>query len=369
MQLGNQPIDSRVANIVAVAADANGGIPPVPNYKNAVSLEEHLSQEEMRASHYVDGLFDLTDIQFKAHDEYHLVAVSREYERFKGGRFVSSIAESQIAGRLGFPAKWFAKSTAALKLRIMEEHGGEQFSKPAFLRISHHGELRAILGPAYAKADNADLLGATLALMKSGFNGAAAYINIDEKYLNARILFPTTERIINDKRIIAGVQLRNSEVGLAALGWDAVYFVVSCWNGIIYPQRKTSGNIEHVIASGDDGAKQPAFHHRHVGRVSQRIFGELEKALGEIVESSRVNMKSIETSAIAPVDAEYFDRAAIQYRFPNGLVETVKGIMNAPKPTAWDYIDAVTAAVQGYGLEQRLAIEKSAGRMLDAARN
>jgi hypothetical protein len=367
--------DKTVKRVVAIATEANNGKGPIPNYVPSLDLNAMLAEERTKAEQRIDTVVALDAMRFEAAGPTEIAMVSGDYEAFAKPRLLTATAEYHIATKTGVPAPFFRKCSSSLKLAILAEHGdnlrgkrtrtvdGEkvEVEKEALVRIDYDGRVRALLSPGYGITDNADILASTIQLMAQDKGASAAYLTMGDTFMHGRILFPSAEQTLGKgDRLVPGVQLRNSEVGLSSVSWAVALFRVSCWNGIIMP------------AGGDEINAAMAMNLRHTGKASAAIFARLDKAMAEIIANAPALAGRVTKATSFPVadGEEYIRNAAGRYGIPKNVIpEILVAATESKASTAWDYINAITATAQGRALDQRVAIERAAGKMLAGLKN
>lgn len=360
--------DKLVKQVVAVAADANGGNAPIPNYIPKLDLPALIAREKERAAARIDGVYELGGLRLAPAGDGKTLAIEGDYEAFSKPRALNAMAEYHLATKMGVPSAFYAKCSDRLKLDIAREHGApfavkgyepKDPEKRAFIRINDDGRVRAILSPGYAVKDNVDVLEATLALFQ-GHNATAAYLNIGETFFHGRVLFPTHEQVLGKgERLVPGAQIRNSEVGMSSLSWSPALFRVSCWNGIISP-----------MSFGDTGDAEVAMQQRHSGKSAASAFENLERAMTAIIQGLPGQMSQItRASEKAVTDGQEFFENAVKYGVAKTAIPAlVANAATADAKTAWDYINVLTASAQGLGIDGRITVERAAGAMLARVR-
>jgi hypothetical protein len=351
--------DKTVKRVVAIATEANNGKGPIPNYVPSLDLNVLLAEERERAAARIDRIVNLDNVRFEASSDSDIALVG-DLEELTEPRKLTLTAENHVATRAGVPSSFFRKCSSDLKLRIIAEHGSNLKGKDALVRIDHKGEVRALLSSGYGITDNATILDATIALMAQRNGATAAYLNMSDSLMHGRVLFPNEEQVLgNGDRLIPGVQVRNSEVGYSSFAWELALFRVSCWNGIIFP-------------AGGEISEAAALKLRHTGKASAAVFARLDEAMAEIIASApKLGSRVTKATSFPVADGEeYVRNAAGRYGIPKFAIPAIlEAALESQAATAWDYINAITAVAQGQGLDQRIAIERAAGKMLAGLRN
>ena len=148
-------------------------------------------------------------------------------------------------------------------------------------------------------------------------------------------------------RIVPGISIANSEVGVLALSIEAFYYRLVCTNGLI---SKTS-----VDAS-----------YKH---ISRRVMDEFHQVLQGVVSQSRHGQERFMISTQTPVDSpessiEAFSR---QFQITQEETKVIKAAFyQEPGGTMFHIIQAFTRAAQSPGLTATDAyrLEKAGGAIL-----
>jgi hypothetical protein len=361
--------DQTVRKVVAIATEENGGKGPIPNYVPSLDLNEILATERERAAKRVDGIFELGGLRFVEAGPKD-IALTGDYDALRQPKTLNATAEYHVAQKVGVPAPFFSKCSSDLKLRILAEHGknlegkrvtktidGEkvEVEKAALIRIDHDGRVRAMLSPSYTISDNLPLIEASIKLLNTG-GATAAYLNIGDNLMNGRLLFPSKEQTLgNGDRLVPGVQIRNSEVGLSSYAWETALFRVQCWNGLI----SADGSMGGILL-------------RHTGKANQDLFSRLDEAMNSIIAAQpRLMQRVSRATEIVVDDGEEFIRNGVsRYGVPKNMIDTlIEEARVTEAKTAYDYLNVLTATAQGKGIDQRIAIERSAGKWLAGLKN
>jgi Domain of unknown function (DUF932) len=348
---GKHPADTNVRHIIATASDENGGVPPIPNYKPTVDLQALLKEEQSRAAKRFDKVLPYDKIEWTERDG-ELAIVAPDVKEFAKPRKLNSMAQYHLSIKLGVPSGFFMRSSVDLRQRIIAEHDEPIRGQQGFFRVSHTGDVRAILSPTFAVMDNVAVLKATIGLFGKGDQKmTAAYLDIGETFLHGRILFPgfATEAADGEK-MVPGVQIRNSEVGMSSLCWDAVIFRVKCWNGLIDTREGSGIKV------------------RHAGKNSTDAFAGIDESIRKIVDTLPEHLKLIQTACEQKVEnpQEYLELAASRHALPKAMIPTILEQLASTTPTKWEVINAATMIAHGKALDSRVAIETAAGKMLTA---
>lgn len=292
-------------------------------------------------------------------------------------------AFGQLAQRAGAPASYLRELPAPLAADCINyglRHSREVQEIGVLL---HKGEnvpatLRAVTGPNYGRVWNADVTRALVRRFGDGITGdfrvpgefgKAVAVNKDNTTLYASdrdmFVFLADEEhrieVPNRRDGQAGSMARgffvwNSEVGSGTLGIATFLFDYVCCNRIVWG----ASDYQEIRV-------------KHTSGAPDRFVEEVAPALERYARSSTDSI----TKAIADARAARIGDAAavdkfLRERFTGRQVESIKAAhMNdegRPIETLWDAATGATAYARGImWQDDRVAIERSAGKMLDLA--
>jgi hypothetical protein len=282
---------------------------------------------------------------------------------FEGGLSLSPWAQGQLCSRLGLPAAYFKKCPPHLQdanfnhWNWHREVGNQLKAKDwdpdeAWMLRGKGTSVRGVLTPKYTKLDNAQLLSAILPFL-TGKNFQVGLVQVNPESFHLRLIDPFVSRyVLPGDKLMVGIHIANSEVGLRAVTVDALVFREICTNGLIRRINQKS-----------------LLHQRHL-HVSEPRFADM---LGEAFQE-----------AIA-VAAGFIEQMAMATRTPitdpNKAIERLAGLWNLSKQTVelikfalygeknqdslYGLINAVTQVAQQFAIEQRFEMETLASLLID----
>lgn len=157
---------------------------------------------------------------------------------------VSDLAHRQIAQRLGIPIRYYdrMRTDAPVLLDGNVRHWFYEKPERRMLRTMD-GRVRAFLSDRYRRLDNLDLMEQSVIPTFERFAGELTFhaAALTAERLHVRALLPRLEREVRvGDAVQAGVEIRNSEVGLGALTVTPFVWRLICLNGMVASDRSLS---------------------------------------------------------------------------------------------------------------------------------
>lgn len=171
----------------------------------------------------------------------------------------------QLAEKVGMPWDYYERTAAVAGLREYNVNAWAQAKrdeKKLFRTLD--GNVRAVLGKNFKPMDNFMLLDAVVPALKQLDPGQLMMRTyaLTERHLYLQVVFPGTEtalvqpdrheRIEKPITVMAGITIRNSEVGAAALDIRKTVWNLVCWNGLITESVLRKFHLGREL-EGDDG--------------------------------------------------------------------------------------------------------------------
>ena len=284
---------------------------------------------------------------------------------YDSGLAFSSWALSQACQKLGMPAGYFKRCPPELQDAQFNHwarnlHIGREFTRAdsepeeAWTVRCKGANVRGVMSGQYTRLDNTQLLDALFPVL-SGTRYKVGLVQVGPESLHLRLVEPTVGRdILPDDRLLVGVHIANSEVGLRAVTVDAVVFRVVCTNGLIR-------RINH----------KSLLKQRHIHVDTSRFQQMLTRAVGEAVT---VAAGFIEQMALATRTPVPDPQAAVEilgqaWGLPKSTVEMVQfnlyGEGQGQSNTLYGLTNAVTLTAQRLPAEDRFHLETLAGLLVD----
>jgi hypothetical protein len=207
------------------------------------------------------------------------------------------------------------------------------------------GKLRAVFTDRYKALDNKDVID------KMSVYGIApeteVHLNLDTSLMVVKVPDYSRAFDINTDKMVPGIAVSNSEVGVLAFSVEAYFYRLVCTNGLI---SKT----------------QVASKFRH---VSYKALEEFDLILEQVISESRHNQNSLEFSVERVVEDPAKTIASFnrQFQLTRKESEAVEGAWALePGDTMFAVINAYTRAAQGEGMssEETTRLERIGGRIL-----
>jgi hypothetical protein len=187
-------------------------------------------------------------------------------------------------------------------------------------------------------------------MLEYGFDPSGeVHLNLDLEMMVLKIPeYLNLFRLSEKDKIIPGISIANSEVGILALSIEAFYYRLVCSNGMI---AKTSVDSRY----------------KH---ISRRVMDEFPLVLENVVSQSRHNQDRFRISMQTPVDnpISTIETFARQFAITQNETEVVKqAFYLAQGATMFHVINSFTRAAQEPGLSASDAyrLETTGGRILD----
>ncbi len=257
-------------------------------------------------------------------------------------------AQRLIANRLRIPFSYLNRCPEHLQ-RDNIRYWLEQERKnreTLFCRFMGHN-LRAVFTQRYTAIDHMEIL---TKMLEYGFDPATTevHLSLDNEIMVLKV--PEYDRLFrlaeNDK-IVPGISIANSEVGILALSIEAFYYRLVCSNGMI---SKTSVDARY----------------KH---ISRKVMDEFPMVLEGVVAQSRHGHEQFRISMQTPVDNPERTIAtfARQFQLTQNETEIVQlSFLLEQGGTMYHIINAITRAAQEPTLtvSDSYRLEKVAGQIL-----
>ncbi len=279
------------------------------------------------------------------------------------GLALSPWAMAQACTKLGLPTAYFKRCPAHLQDANFNywnqtQEVARQLSKSdvdpdeAWLLRAKGGTVRGVLSPRYAKLDNRQLMDTLLPMLRHR-NYKVGLIQLTGEALHLRLVDPMITRdVLPDDRLMVGIHIANSEVGLRAVTVDALVFRLVCTNGLIR-------RINH----------KSLLKQRHI-HVKEARFGEmLEDALQQatIVAAGFIEQMALAVKTPVPDPDKAIDHLAQMWNLPKSTVDMVKFTLfgESQAETLYGLVNALTQSAQRLNIEERVEIETLASVLID----
>jgi hypothetical protein len=282
------------------------------------------------------------------------------------GFALSPWATLQACQRLGIPTAYFNRCPSDLKdaqfnhwrqqEEILRKTSSDDPEAASWLVRAKDATIRGVLSARYEKLDNRQVIEALLPAL-AGSRYQVRLMELTRESFHLRLVDPGICRdVLPGDKLLVGIHVANSEVGLRAVTVDAVVFRVVCENGLV---RRIAGKSL---------LKQ---RHIHVAD-SARLVPLLEEAISQATLVAAAFIEQMALSIKTPVPDP--DRAIAHLGQIWGLTretqEFVKlALLGEPRhcqqETLYGLVNALTNAAQRLPVDDRFQLETLAAILID----
>jgi len=151
-------------------------------------------------------------------------------------------AQAQICARLGIPYSYLSRCSDDLAAMNLNRWLAHERNVAFFVRFDGD-DIRAIFTPRYRPMDNITILER---LEQSGFSPEThVQAVLDDEFLSLNIPDSGKGFKVNGDKMVPGISVCNSEVGLSALSVSAFVLRLVCTNGLI-SKTEVSASFRHI---------------------------------------------------------------------------------------------------------------------------
>jgi len=284
---------------------------------------------------------------------------------FEQGLSLSPWALAQLCQKLNLPAAYVRRCPPALQDANVNywnqsDEVGRQFEKAdadpdqAWLLRAKGATLRGVLSSKYARLDNAALLDVLLPLL-SGSRYQVGLVQLTAESFHLRLVDPTIARdVLPGDKLLVGVHIANSEVGLRAVTVDAIVYRLVCSNGLV--RRVNSKSL---------------LRQRHLHVSEPRFADLLAQAVQEAVTVAAGFIEQMAGAIRTPVpDPERAISLLGQaWSLSQTTQEQVRFTLYGEKPegTLYALTNALTLVAQRLNPDERFHLETLTGALVDTA--
>ena len=199
-------------------------------FENVIGKVHQMSQD------YYDEIIPVRDMEFDSF--YNLTIGGNEFE-------VLPSAQRLIANRLRIPQSYLSRCPEYLQsdnLNYWLER--EQKNRETFFCRFAGNKLRGLFTQRYTALDHMEVL---TKMLEYGFDPSCeVHFSLDESMMLLKVpeysrMFKLTEK----DKVVPGISIANSEVGLLALSIEAYFYRLVCSNGLI-SETAVSSRFKHV---------------------------------------------------------------------------------------------------------------------------
>lgn len=302
------------------------------------TLENAIGQvHEFSANHY-DEIVPIHEMAFDSLDSMWI-----------GAKPVSVLPSAQrlLSNRLRVPYAYLSRCPRGLAADNLNYWlREEQKQRETFFCRFAGDTIRAVFTERYTVLDHMEVL---TKMLENGFDhDSEVHFSLDENIMVLKVPeYNRTFGLSENDKIVPGISIANSEVGILALSIDAFFYRLVCSNGLI---SKTSVGSR--------------FKH-----ISRRGLDEFHNVLSDVVYQSQSSQRGFQISMETPVDnpmssIEAFSR---QFQLTQNEAEVVKSAWYLEDgATMFHVINAFTRAAKLPGLTamESYQLERTGGQIL-----
>jgi len=234
-------------------------------FENVIGKVHQMSQD------YYDEVIPIRDMEFDSFD--NLTIGYKEFE-------VLPSAQRLIANRLRIPQSYLSRCPMYLQADNLNYWLERELKnrETLFCRFSGN-KLRGVFTQRYTALDNMEVL---TKMLEYGFEPSSeVHFSLDESVMILKVpeygrMFGLTEK----DKIVPGICIANSEVGILALSIEAYFYRLVCSNGMI-SKTAVSSRFKHISRKGLD---------------------EFPQVLNDVVYQSQESQGRFRVSMQTPVD-------------------------------------------------------------------
>ena len=302
------------------------------------TLENVITTVHQQSQHYFDEVIPVQDMEF---DSLTQMWVS--------GRQVEILPSAQrlLSNRLRVPHSYLSRCPAELQARNLNYWiEQERSQRETFFCRFDSNRLRGVFTEKYTAIDNMEVL---TKMLEYGFDPAGEIqFALDDEMMVLKM--PEYERafhLVGNDKIIPGISIANSEVGILALSIEAFYYRLVCTNGLI---AKTAVDARY----------------KH---ISRKVMDEFPLILQGVISQSHRGRDRFQISTQTHVDnaESTIETFARQFQITQEEVQIIKQAYYLEQgATMFHIINAFTRAAQDRSLSASGAyrLEKAGGAIL-----
>ena len=302
------------------------------------TFESVIERVHEMAANYYDEVIPVMDMEFENLNSMRISGKDIE---------VLPSAQRLLANRLRVPYSYLSRCPAELQAENLNYWIKEETKKRETFFCRFNGDsLRAVFTDRYTAIDHMEVLSR---MLEYGFSPEVeVHYSLDQNLLVLKVPdFTRTFGFGKDDRIVPGISIANSEVGILAFSIEAYFYRLICSNGMI---SKTA------VAS--------RFKH-----ISRRALDEFPHILQQVVYESEHSQRRFELSTQSRVHNPLqtigsFNR---QFQITKKEAEAIeRGWEFEPGYTMFEVINAYTRAAQDPSLnaEESYKLERVGGMIL-----
>ena len=302
------------------------------------NLETVINEVHAQSINHYDEIIPLQDMEFDSLTQMWVAGKQIE---------VAPTAQRLLSNRLRVPYSYLARCPEELQARNLNYWiERERRQRDAFFCRFDANRLRAVFTERYTAIDNMEVL---TKILENGFDPAGEIqFSLDDEMMLLKM--PEYERafhLAGDDKIIPGISIANSEVGILALSIEAFYYRLVCTNGLI---AKTAVDARY----------------KH---ISRKVIDEFPDILRGVISQSHRGRDRFMISTQTPVSnpESTIDAFARQFQITQEETQIVKQAYYLEQgATMFHVINAFTRAAQDKRLTASGAyqLERAGGQIL-----
>lgn len=281
------------------------------------------------------------------------------------GFAMSPWATMQACQRLGIPTAYFNRCPTDLRdSQFNHWRGDEETLKrtsaddpdaASWLVRAKEYTVRGVLSARYEKLDNRAVIDALLPAL-AGSRYQVRLMELTKESFHLRLVDPGICRdVLPNDRLLVGIHIANSEVGLRAVTVDAVVFRIICENGLV---RRISG--------------KSLLKQRHIHIAGERFVPLLAEAIGQatLVAAAFIEQMALAIKTPIPDPQRAIAHLGEVWRLSKETQEFITlALLGEPRhcqqDTLYGLVNAVTNAAQRLPMDDRFQLETLASVLID----
>ena len=311
-----------------------------------MEIKKLLNQSIAINSSREDMMLDMRD--FKFNNDGTIRMENMDYH-------ISEYALSQQCAKIKVPVTYikncFNGGMGELASMNMNTWTSVYGDKRVFVR-AYNGVIRGVLSDRYSKLDSQEILEVLdSSNISSRFKVVGSYLSADRFHL--RMINP--EKInVDGEDLFTGIQIDNSDIGMASLGVTLLIYKQVCTNGLILPKDKG------VL-----------FKKKHIGINAVDFKEQMMCSLSKLKEYTDLSIDMINNTRKVRFNmlelGKKLDRVKLDTNIGDDGIDFMRElIQHKYSATNWGLINALTEVAQRYTLDRRLEIERYASKLLVA---
>lgn len=275
-------------------------------------------------------------------------------------------ATMQACQRLGIPTAYFNRCPTRLKDDQFNHWRGDEDTlkrtspddpdSASWLIRAKDSTTRGVLSARYQKLDNGQVMDALLPAL-AGSRYQVRLAQITGESFHVRLVEPGICRdVLPGDKLLVGIHVANSEVGLRAVTIDAVVFRVICDNGLV---RRIAG--------------KSLLRQRHIHVDTARFVPLLTDAIGQatLVAAAFIEQMAQSAKAFVPDPDKAIAHLGDTWNLTKETQEFIRlALLGEPRTaqqdTLYGLVNAVTNAAQRLPIDDRFHLETLASALVDA---